>query len=317
MNGFEVFRAFVPELAEVLDDPESSEVEVNSSRTVFVERGGTRTLVPMELDERRLMTACVVMASRLDGTELCEEHPIVDTTLADGSRVAISIPPVSVDGVTLTIRKHQRRYYSLETLVALGMLTGFEAAGLRAAVEGRENILISGGTSTGKTTLADALAHSIPGDERVIVIEDTTEIELPHPNQRRFKAVAGKVSIDDVLRATLRHSPDRIILGEVRGKEASQLLELLNTGHGGSISTIHASSAALALRRLSTCVMKADTGVPYAAIRSEIADSINVVVHLKRRDGKRELAEILRVKGYNDRTDEYLFAKLEDVETIQ
>jgi pilus assembly protein CpaF len=305
MTGFETFAAFIPELKPLIDDEAVSEVEVNSASRVFAERNGVRVRENITLQESGLKTACELIAQRISGIELSPENPIVDSRLSDGSRVAICVPPVSVDGITLTIRKHQKRYFSLESLVAAGMMSSELAYFLRRAVAEQKNLLISGGTSTGKTTLTRALGACIPVEQRVIIIEDTTEIEIPHENHRRFEAQPGVATVQQILRATLRHGPDRIILGEVRGPEAYDLMQLLNTGHSGSISTVHASSARLALRRFSSCVMQAGIDIPYRAIRSDIADSINLLVHLDRKDGLRAIREVLEVKGYDSESDRY------------
>jgi pilus assembly protein CpaF len=305
MTGFETFAAFIPELKPLLDDESVSEVEVNSASTVFAERSGVRKMENITLQESGLKTACELIAQRISGVELSPENPIVDSRLSDGSRVAICVPPVSVDGITLTIRKHQRRYFTLESLVAAGMMSSELAEFLRSAVVEKRNLLISGATSSGKTTLARALGACIPAEQRVIIIEDTTEIEIPHENQRRFEAQPGIATVQQILRATLRHGPDRIILGEVRGPEAYDLMQLLNTGHSGSLSTIHASSATLALRRFSSCVMQAGIDIPYRAIRSDIADSINLLIHLERKDGVRSVREVLEVHGYDAENDRY------------
>jgi pilus assembly protein CpaF len=304
MTGFEVFLVYLPALGPLLEDDAVSEIEVNG-RQVFVERCGKKEFEPIEIDGDKLRKACEVVASTYGGVEIGLDHPIADCRLPDGSRVAICLPPISVDGITLTIRKHLRRYFSLESLVQASMITHAQAVCLRDAVLLRHNILISGSTGSGKTTLLNALAACIPDDQRVIIIEDTTEIHVPQPNQRRFETQGGAVSLQQILKACLRHGPDRLLLGEIRGPEAYDLMQLLNTGHSGSLSTLHANSAELALRRFSSCVMQADVGIPYRAIRSDIADSIQWIAHLETRSGERRLRELVRVAGYDADADKY------------
>jgi pilus assembly protein CpaF len=208
-------------------------------------------------------------------------QPILDARLEDGSRVAAMFPPCSVDGPTLTVRKFTKRY-ALDDLVAVGTLTEDVAQCLRHAVADRQNILISGGTGTGKTTVLNALAETIPPEDRIVLIEETSEIRIDKPNLVRFEARRAQsplgqeaplpaVSIADLVRATLRHRPDRIIVGEVRGAEAFDLLQALNTGHLGSLTTIHANAAEQALTRLAHCVLTANVGLPHRSIREAIA----------------------------------------------
>ena len=199
------------------------------------------------VDERHLRVAVKNIARAL-GDDVSEERPILDARLPDGSRVAAIFPPCSVGGTTLTIRKFHTRFFTADELVRIGTMSPAVLACVRTAIEQRQNILISGGTSTGKTTLLNALAAYLPATERLVVIEDTAELQIDLPNlvrleARREHATLPAVTIRDLLRATLRHRPDRIVLGEVRGGEAFDLLQALNTGHAGTLSTIHANSA--------------------------------------------------------------------------
>jgi len=229
--------------------------------------------------------------------------------------VAAMFPPCAVAGPALTIRKFTHRY-SLEELVDVGALTAETAAELTHAVAGQRNILISGGTGTGKTTLLNALAAHIPDRDRIILIEETAEIHLDKPNLLRFEARRAQiplgqeqplpaVTIADLVRATLRHRPDRIVVGEVRGAEAFDLLQALNTGHLGSLSTLHANSAEQALTRLAHCVLTANVGLPHHSIREAIALAIHLVVHLARTDNHRRVANVLDVRGYDARADRF------------
>ena len=241
---------------------------------------------------------------------MSEEQPILDARLPDGSRVAAVIPPCSVGGTTLTIRKFQSRFFTLDELVKVGMLTHAMHQELRTAIDSRQNILLSGGTSTGKTTLLNALGAVLPRHERVVTIEDTAELHIEQPNIVRFEARRAQggrpsVSVRDLLKATLRHRPDRIVVGEVRGGEAYDLLQALNTGHAGSLSTIHANSASQALARLASCVLQSGIEMPYTALRLQIANAIGVVVHVGRRRGQRVVEQIMSIEGYDASQDAY------------
>jgi pilus assembly protein CpaF len=257
------------------------------------------------------MVAVKNIARRL-GDDISEAKPLLDSRLPDGSRVAAVIPPCSIQGVTLTIRKFNSHRFRMENLIDVGTLTAETAKILTQNVLDRKNILISGGTGGGKTTLLNALADSIPDNERIVLIEDTAEIQLHKQNVVRFEARREQnglpaVTIRDLLRTTLRHRPDRIILGEIRGGEAFDLLQLLNTGHSGTISTVHANSATQGISRFTTCVLQSGIEIPYRAIKTNIADSLNVIVQIERRPGMRFVSQVLEINGYDPDTDHYDF----------
>jgi pilus assembly protein CpaF len=283
---------------------------VHGSSQVFIERAGVLEHVrDLALNEKSLMVAVKNIARRL-GNDISEAKPILDSRLPDGSRVAAVIPPCSIHGVTLTIRKFNSRHFTIEDLVRIGTLNVELSARLQGYVETRQNVLISGGTGTGKTTLLTSLARFIGDEDRILLIEDTSEIQLEKPNLVRFEARQAQpdlpaVTIRDLLKASLRHRPDRIILGEIRGGEAFDLLQLLNTGHSGTLSTVHASSAAQALARFTSCVLQSGIELPYSAIKSNIADSLNVLIQLERRPGKRFVSEMIEIRGYNSEADRY------------
>jgi pilus assembly protein CpaF len=255
------------------------------------------------------MVAVKNIARRL-GDDIGESKPILDSRLPDGSRVAAVIPPCSVDGVTLTIRKFNARHFGVEDLVQAGTLERWLANQLEGYVLARKNILIAGATGSGKTSMLNALGKFIPCDERVLLIEDTSEIHMGQDNLVRFEARQPQnglpaVTIRDLLKASLRHRPDRLILGEIRGSEAFDLLQLLNTGHAGSLSTVHATSARQALARFTSCVLQSGVDLPYRVVKTNVGDSVNVVVHLERRPGRRFVSEVVEIHGYDPDRDEY------------
>jgi pilus assembly protein CpaF len=301
---------FLRPVEALLHDPEISEIMINGARAIFFEKDGKMQAVSgTAIPEKSLQVAARNIARAL-GDEIGEEKPILDSRLPDGSRVAIVLSPVSVGGTAVTIRKFQNKRYNAEELVRIGTLTPEILKELQIAIRNRQNILISGGAGTGKTTLLNALAAFIPDEERVVVIEDTSEIQIDKPNVVRFEARREQpdlpaVTIRDLLRATLRMRPDRILLGEVRSGEAFDLLQALNTGHSGSLSTIHANSAPQTLTRFATCVMMSGIELPHKAVRSNIADALNLLVHIERRQGKRYVTEVLRIKGYDPSEDRY------------
>jgi len=308
MNGFETILPFLKPIEHLILDDTVSEVMVNGPDCVFAERNGfIERATGITLGERALNVAVKNIARRL-GDDISEAKPILDSRLPDGSRVAAVIPPCSLGGVTLTIRKFNARRFELEDLIRRGTLDRAVANRLEDYVLQKRNILLSGGTGTGKTTLLTALGKFIPPDERILLIEDTAEIQLHHENLFRFEARREQngtpaVSIRDLLRAALRHRPDRILLGEIRSGEAFDLLQLLNTGHSGTLSTIHASSAKQGLARFTSCVLQSGVELPYRAVKSNIGDSLNVVVQIERRPGRRFISEVLEIKSYDPDAD--------------
>ena len=308
MHGFETILPFLKPIEHLILDPEVSEVMVNGADSVFIEKCGyLEPVAGVSLGEKALLVAVKNIARRLGG-DISESHPILDSRLPDGSRVAAVIPPSSLNGVTLTIRKFNARHFEIEHLVAQGTLDQALANRLEDYVLSRKNILISGGTGSGKTTTLNILGRFIPDEERIVLIEDTAEIHLAHPNLVRFEARPPQrglppVAIRDLLKAALRHRPDHILLGEIRGGEAFDLLQLLNTGHSGTLSTIHANSAKQALARLTSCVLESGVELPYRAIKSNIADSLQVVIQIERRPGRRYVSEVVEIRGYHPDAD--------------
>jgi pilus assembly protein CpaF len=317
MNGFEIILPFLKPIEHLILDDAISEVMVNGHDHIFIEKAGfIEPVRDVILGEKSLMVAVKNIARRL-GDDISESKPILDSRLPDGSRVAAVIPPCSVDGVTLTIRKFNARHFGVEDLVQAGTLERWLANQLEGYVLARKNILIAGATGSGKTSMLNALGKFIPSDERVLLIEDTSEIHMDQDNLVRFEARQPQnglpaVSIRDLLRASLRHRPDRLILGEIRGSEAFDLLQLLNTGHAGSLSTVHATSARQALARFTSCVFESGVDLPYRAVKTNIGDSVNVVVHLKRRPGRRYVSEVVEIHGYDPDRDEFNYGFIFD-----
>jgi len=310
MSSLDRILPFLRPIEDLLSDPAVTEVMVNcGGRRVFVERSGALELVPERCLEIRNLTVAIKNIARACGDEISEAQPALDARLEDGSRVAAMFPPCSVDGPTLTVRKFTHRY-TLDELVEGGTLSTSLATHLTNAVRRRRNLLISGGTGTGKTTLLNALASTIPPEDRIVLIEETSEIVIDKPNLVRFEARRAQaplgqevplpaVTIADLLRATLRHRPDRILVGEVRGAEAFDLLQALNTGHQGALSTIHANTAEQALARLAHCVLTAHTGLPHHSTREAIALAIHLVVHIERVGRVRQVTDVVTVSGYD------------------
>ncbi len=314
--SFDVILPFLRPIEGLIRDSAISEIMINGPTRVFIERDGQLEAVPdVSIPEKSLQVAVRNIARAL-GDEINEEKPLLDSRLPDGSRVAAVMPPCSVGGTTLTIRKFHTRFFTAEELVRAGSLSDDLLAYLRGAVEQRSNILISGGTSSGKTTMLTALAAFISDGDRIVLIEDTSEVQMVKPNLVRFEARREQpglpaVTIRDLLRATLRHRPDRIILGEVRGGEAFDLLQALNTGHSGTLSTIHANSATQALSRFTSCVLQSGVELPYQAIRANIGDAVHILIHLERRHGRRVVAETLRLTRFDPHTDCYVTEPLD------
>jgi pilus assembly protein CpaF len=297
--SFEIIIPFLKPIARLLESDSISEVMVNPDNSVWIEEKGLiRALPEIHFDEGALLTGLEVIANRF-GKKLDADSPIMNLRLPDGSRLAATIPPIVHPQPMMTIRRFTSRNFSLRDLVEQGMLREDQAAELSDAVLRGDNILISGGTSTGKTTLLNVLADSIPEPERILIIEDTAELHIrkPHVVQQEAQTDTHRktVTFDDLLKAALRHRPDRIILGEIRGTEARTLLDAMNTGHRGVLATIHASSAQGALLRLRTLLMRGSSSLMPAEADREIQTSVHLIVHIDRQSGRRIVWEVLTV----------------------
>jgi pilus assembly protein CpaF len=286
----------------LLADPAVEEVMVNGHDRVFVERRGLLEETGVAFgSEAELRDAIERILAPL-GRRVDELSPMVDARLADGSRVNVVIPPLAIDGPTLSIRRFGASRPDPDELVALGTLTPEQRRRLEEAVAGRRSVLVSGGTGSGKTTLLNALSSFIAPEERVVTVEDAAELRLQQPHVVRLESRPagvegrGEVTIRDLLRNALRMRPDRIVIGEVRGVEALDLLTALNTGHDGALSTVHANSPGDALARLETLALMAGVGLPHAAIAEQVRRGVDLVVHLQRQvDGARRVTEIAEV----------------------
>lgn len=310
MNGFELILPFLRPIQHLILDPDISEIMVNGPDRIFIEKAGRLLAVPgVRLTPESLIVAVKNIARRL-GDDISEAKPILDSRLPDGSRVAAVLPPCSIQGVALTIRKFDSHKFKMKDLIERGTVTPDLANQLEEFVIQRKNMLICGGTGSGKTTLANILTEFIGDEERIVLIEDTAEIQIHRENVLRLEARREQsglpaVTIRDLLKATLRHRPDRIIVGEIRGGEAFDLLQLLNTGHSGTISTVHANSAAQGISRFTTCVLQSGIEMPYRAIRTNIADSLNIVIQVERRPGRRYVSNVVEICGYDPQSDQY------------
>ncbi|HKJ72316.1 MAG TPA: CpaF family protein [Gammaproteobacteria bacterium] len=294
-------------LEPLLADPTISDILVNTYRTVYVERFGRleKASARFQNDDHLMRIIDKIVSSV--GRRIDESSPMVDARLADGSRVNAVIPPVAVDGPMLSIRKFSEDPLTMDDLVGLKTLTPGMAQFLRAAVRGRVNVLISGGTGTGKTTLLNAMSGAIPEWERIVTIEDSAELQLQQPHVVRMETRPpniegqGEVAQRDLVRNALRMRPDRIVLGEVRGAEALDMLQAMNTGHEGSMTTIHANSARDSMTRLEHMVGMTGISIPPNVIRQQISSALHMVVQLERLvDGRRVVSSIQEITGMEE-----------------
>ncbi|MDI3269325.1 MAG: CpaF family protein [Bacillota bacterium] len=286
-----------------LDDPTISEIMVNGAKRIYIEKNGRLQKAPVVEDDQQVLHVIERIVAPL-GRRIDESSPMVDARLPDGSRVNAIIPPLALDGPSLTIRKFAKDPYTIEDLIRFGTLTREMAEVLRAAVGARLNVLVSGSTGSGKTTTLNVLSSFIPPEERIVTIEDAAELQLQQEHVVRLETRPanlegrGEITIRQLVRNALRMRPDRIVVGEVRGAETLDMLQAMNTGHDGSLTTVHANSPRDALSRLETMVLMAGMDLPLRAIREQIAAAIDLIVHQQRlRDGSRRIMYVTEVQG--------------------
>lgn len=285
-----------------LGDPSVSEVLVNGPFDIYVERAGKLTRVQDQFPSEESLIAAITAIAQYAGRFVGPREPILEARLPDGSRVEAVLSPASRVGPCLAIRRFSKETLTVAKLIDYGALTQDAADALSLLVEFKQNVLVAGGTGSGKTSLLNALSSFIPSDERVVVIEDASELQLQRPHvvpleaQQADAKGRGRVSIGDLFRATLRMRPDRIVVGEIRGAEALDLVQAMSSGHGGCMSTLHATYPLDALHRLETMALMSSTEIPFAALRAQIASAVDVIVQVARmRDGSRRVTHIVDV----------------------
>jgi len=292
----------------IIKDDDITEVMINSPDEIFIERAGKVERLNQKFESQRRLEDIIQKIVGKAGREVNQANPIVDTRLPDGSRVNVVLPPVALKGPTITIRKFSKTPMTVEQLIKYGSLTPEIAAVLELLVKAKYNIIISGGTGSGKTTFLNAMSNFIPKNERIITIEDSAELQITGvenlvrlETRNANSSGTGEVTIRDLIRSSLRMRPERIVVGEVRGSEALDMLQAMNTGHDGSLSTGHANSTKDMLSRLETMVLMGAEGLPLPAIRQQIASAVDIIVQLSRlRDHTRKTVEITEVVGLQD-----------------
>jgi len=292
----------------IMRDDSITEVMINGYDNIYVEKNGRLKRLNNKFESQQRLEDIIQRIVSAAGREVNQANPIVDTRLADGSRVNVVLPPISLSGPVVTIRKFSKTPMTIEQLIKYGSITPDIAHKLELLVKARYNIFISGGTGSGKTTFLNALSNFIPGEERIITIEDSAELQIENvenlvslETRNANTSGVGQVSMRDLIKASLRMRPERIIVGEVRGAEALDMLQAMNTGHDGSLSTGHANSASDMMSRLETMVLTGAEALPLAAVRQQIASAVDIVIHLSRlRDHSRKVTEISEVTGVKD-----------------
>ena len=300
-------------LGQIIADSDITEVMINGYRDIFVEKAGRLTKLNQQFESPQELETIITKFVSQAGRMVNESEPIVDTHLEDGSRVNVVMPPVALNGPIVTIRRFPKEAMTVQKLIAYGSITPEVAEVLELLVRAKYNIFVSGGTGSGKTTFLNALSNFIPRDERIITIEDSAELQIKAiDNLVRLETRnagpdgSGAITIRDLIKSALRMRPDRIVVGEVRGAEALDMLQAMNTGHDGSLSTGHANSTVDMLRRLETMVLQGAEGLPLEAIRQQIASAVDIIVHLSRlRDKSRKTMEIVEILGYDGARHEF------------
>lgn len=314
-------------LDSIISDDTITEVMINGPENIFIEKSGKLTKLDKQFESQRRLEDIIQRIVGMAGREVNQANPIVDTRLPDGSRVNVVLPPIALCGPTITIRKFSKTPMTIEKLIAYGSITQDIADKLEILVKSKYNIFICGGTGSGKTTFLNALSNYIPKDERVITIEDSAELQIVGVDnlvsletRNANSSGSGQITIRDLIKSSLRMRPERIVVGEVRGGEALDMLQAMNTGHDGSLSTGHANSTQDMLSRLETMVLQGAAGLPLEAIRQQIASAVDIIVHLSRlRDHSRKTMEICEIVGYKNGQIELnpLYQFVEDEKSTQ
>lgn len=300
-------------LGQIITDSDITEVMINGYQDIFIEKNGQLRKLENHFESQQELETIITKFVSQAGRVVNESEPIVDTHLSDGSRVNVVMPPVALNGPIVTIRRFPKEAMTVRKLIEYGSITPEVAEFLALLVRARYNIFVSGGTGSGKTTFLNALSNFIPSDERIITIEDSAELQIKNiTNLVRLETRnagpdgSGAITIKDLIKSALRMRPDRIVVGEVRGAEALDMLQAMNTGHDGSLSTGHANSTYDMLSRLETMVLQGAAGLPLEAIRQQIGSAVDIVIHLSRlRDKSRRTMEIVEILGYDRETHTY------------
>jgi pilus assembly protein CpaF len=308
----ETILQFLDPVRKYLEDPAVSEVMINGPNQIYVERKGQLELIPAKFESREALTAALRNMAQFVGKHLDEFRPILEGRLPDGSRVEAVLPPAAPDGPHVSIRRFFKETLTVQRLVGFGALTDDCAQALHALVASKLNVLVAGGTGSGKTSMLNALSSFIPQGERVVVIEDSRELQLQRDHVVQLEARPpdakgrGVVTIRDLFRATLRMRPDRIVVGEIRGGEALDLIQAMTSGHGGCLSTLHATYPRDTLTRLETMSMMSDVDMPLLAMRIQLASAVNLIVQTARlQDGSRKITHVTEVLGFDMQTETY------------
>jgi pilus assembly protein CpaF len=308
----ETLLGFLAPIRHYLDDKSVTEVMINGHQKIYVERKGKLQRVGETFPSNEALLSALRNIAQYAGKQLDELHPILEGRLPDGSRVQAVVPPVSYGGVSVAIRRFSPSMYTMPTLIQFGALTEDCAMTLAALVHSKLNVIVAGGTGSGKTSMLNTLSRSIPEDERVVVIEDSKEVQLQQEHVVYLEARPpdpkgrGAVTIRDLFRTTLRMRPDRIVIGEIRGGEALDIVQAMVSGHGGCMGTLHATYPRDTMTRLETMAMMSDVEIPLAALRLQIASGINIILQVARlHDGSRKVTHVSEVVGYDLATMKY------------
>lgn len=309
----ETLLQFFAPIRPFLEDPSVSEVMINGPTSIYIERKGQLTLTDARFESREHLTAALRNLAQFVGKHADEHRPILEGRLPDGSRVEAILPPAAPDGPAIAIRRFSKETLNVERLIKFGAMTEDAASALHALVASKLNILVAGGTGSGKTSMLNALSSFIPEGERVVVIEDSRELQLQRAHVVQLEARPpdprgrGAVSIRDLFKATLRLRPDRIVVGEIRSGEALDLIQAMTSGHGGCLSTLHATYPRDTLSRLETMAMMSDIDMPLVALRIQLASAVNLIVQVSRlQDGSRKMTHITEVLGFDVNTSSYI-----------